>query len=277
MANMQAAVTVLAIGATLASADCARTEPPVLTFSGSVVGREADVIRRQLDRFGQAHPLIKVALRATPDAADQRHQLYVQWLNARATDPGVLQLDVVWTPEFAAAGWIASLDRFRPPVDRFFAAALAAHRWNGALYALPWFYRRRHPVLANGSRVAPPHETSAISRSSRHAPATSDPACGTRAELALLHRRLAATMVYVTHDQEEAMTLGTRIAVGRVELLEPLGPVTLVHLRVDTLPDEFVRVVVPANTRLAVDDRTGFCLRRDRLHLFEDRTGRWLN
>ena len=37
----------------------------------------------------------------------------------------------------------------------------------------------------------------------------------TRAELALLHRRLGATMVYVTHDQEEAMTLGDRIAVMR--------------------------------------------------------------
>ena len=111
----------------------------MLTFSGSVVGREADVIRRQLERFGRAHPSIKVALRATPDAADQRHQLYVQWLNARASDPDVLQLDVVWTPEFAAAGWIANLDRFHPPVDRFFAAAVAADRWNGALYALPWF------------------------------------------------------------------------------------------------------------------------------------------
>ena len=30
----------------------------------------------------------------------------------------------------------------------------------------------------------------------------------TRAELARLHRRLAATIVYVTHDQEEALTLG---------------------------------------------------------------------
>ena len=36
---------------------------------------------------------------------------------------------------------------------------------------------------------------------------------GTRAELALLHRRLGATIVYVTHDQEEAMTLATRMAV----------------------------------------------------------------
>jgi len=47
---------------------------------------------------------------------------------------------------------------------------------------------------------------------------------GTRAELILLQRRLAATMIYVTHDQEEAMTLGTRIAVmrdGRVEQIAP--------------------------------------------------------
>jgi len=47
---------------------------------------------------------------------------------------------------------------------------------------------------------------------------------GTRAELALLHRRLAATMVYVTHDQEEAMTLGTRIAVMRAGRIEQVGP-----------------------------------------------------
>jgi multiple sugar transport system ATP-binding protein len=45
----------------------------------------------------------------------------------------------------------------------------------------------------------------------------------TRAELALLHRRLAATMVYVTHDQEEAMTLGGRIAVMRDGRVEQVG------------------------------------------------------
>jgi multiple sugar transport system ATP-binding protein len=48
----------------------------------------------------------------------------------------------------------------------------------------------------------------------------------TRAELARLHRRLGATSVYVTHDQEEAMTLGERMAVirdGRIEqVAQPL-------------------------------------------------------
>jgi multiple sugar transport system ATP-binding protein len=190
---------------------------------------------------------------------------------------------------------------------------------------------------------------------------------GTRAELALLHRRLAATMVYVTHDQEEAMTLGTRVAVmrdgiveqvapalevfrrpanvfvagfvgspamnlwpctchrsgdglrvvspalsiepegvdvavpdgghirvgvrphdidlvpsgegdgvGRVEVVELLGPATVIHLRVDGLPHEFVRVVVPADARIEVDDRASFRVRRDRLHMFDGMTGQRL-
>lgn len=41
----------------------------------------------------------------------------------------------------------------------------------------------------------------------------------TRTEIADLHRRLGATMIYVTHDQVEAMTLGSRICImseGRV-------------------------------------------------------------
>src|SRR4029077_8833256 len=34
-----------------------------------------------------------------------------------------------------------------------------------------------------------------------------------RAKLSRLHERLGATMVYVTHDQAEALTLGDRVAV----------------------------------------------------------------
>ena len=43
-----------------------------------------------------------------------------------------------------------------------------------------------------------------------------------RAELALLHQRLGKTTVYVTHDQTEAMTLASRIAIfdkGRIQQL----------------------------------------------------------
>ena len=53
----------------------------------------------------------------------------------------------------------------------------------------------------------------------------------TRAELARLHRRLGATVVYVTHDQEEAMTLGGRVAVMRDGILQQVAPPMEVYRR----------------------------------------------
>jgi multiple sugar transport system ATP-binding protein len=46
----------------------------------------------------------------------------------------------------------------------------------------------------------------------------------TRAEIARLHQRLHTTIVYVTHDQVEAMTMGDRIAVMNFGVLQQVGP-----------------------------------------------------
>jgi ABC-type glycerol-3-phosphate transport system substrate-binding protein len=113
--------------------------PIIITFPGSSLGAEAEVLVRQLSRFNAKHPGIRVERRDTPDAADQRHQLYVQWLNAGASDPDILQLDAIWTPEFAAAGWILPLDQFRPDTPAFFPSTITANRWQDTLFALPWF------------------------------------------------------------------------------------------------------------------------------------------
>ena len=45
-----------------------------------------------------------------------------------------------------------------------------------------------------------------------------------RIELSRLHKELRTTMIYVTHDQVEAMTLGDRIAVFNKGIVEQLGP-----------------------------------------------------
>jgi len=51
-----------------------------------------------------------------------------------------------------------------------------------------------------------------------------------RLELAKLHSDLAATMIYVTHDQVEAMTLADRIVVLRAGVIEQVGtPLELYH------------------------------------------------
>ena len=53
----------------------------------------------------------------------------------------------------------------------------------------------------------------------------------TRAELVELRRRLRATIVYVTHDQVEAMTMGDRIAILDHGVLQQVGPPQDVYAR----------------------------------------------
>ena len=50
-----------------------------------------------------------------------------------------------------------------------------------------------------------------------------------RSELRRLHRRLGVTVIYVTHDQEEAMTLGGRVAVMRDGVIEQAAPPMAVY------------------------------------------------
>jgi ABC-type glycerol-3-phosphate transport system substrate-binding protein len=146
--------------------------PAVVTFPGSVLGAEGEVLRRQLARFMREHPDIRVEQRRTPDAADQRHQLYVQWLNARASDPDILQLDAIWTPEFAAAEWILPLDRFHPDTAAFYPATIAANRWDGRLYGMPWFVDVGMLYWRTDLARSPPKTFDELDRISEHARAS---------------------------------------------------------------------------------------------------------
>lgn len=63
----------------------------------------------------------------------------------------------------------------------------------------------------------------------------------TRGEIAELHRRLGNTMIYVTHDQIEAMTLADRIAVLRDGRLEQFGaPLELFNAPANTFVAGFI-------------------------------------
>src|SRR5215207_4541424 len=53
----------------------------------------------------------------------------------------------------------------------------------------------------------------------------------TRAELVELHSRLGTTFVYVTHDQVEAMTMASRVAVMNEGALQQVGPPQAVYDR----------------------------------------------
>ncbi|WP_222865777.1 ABC transporter ATP-binding protein [Aeromicrobium senzhongii] len=71
-----------------------------------------------------------------------------------------------------------------------------------------------------------------------------------RAQLRLLHREIGFTGVYVTHDQEEALALGTRVAVMKEGRFEQIGKPGEVYHRPAT---EYVADFLGARNRMALE------------------------
>jgi ABC-type glycerol-3-phosphate transport system substrate-binding protein len=209
--------------------------PTTVTVSGSVLGAEGRILRRQLERFDRETPDVRVEMRPTPDAADLRHQLYVQWLNARATDPDILQVDAIWTPEFAAAGWILPLDPFAPDTAAFFPVTIEANRWQGELFALPWFVDVGMLYWRTDLFDEPPATWDQLEREVRRVTADGSPRYG-------LVWQGARYEGLVTVFVEYLGGFGGKILDGgRVTVSEPPGVLAL-----RTMRDQIGRGVVPA-------------------------------
>lgn len=97
----------------------------------------ADLIRE----FEAENPQIRVREEILPASTDEQHQFYVINLPAHVSDFDVLDMDIIWVPEFARAGWLKELTsqvsaaELRP-LD---PAALRADWLGDRLFALPWF------------------------------------------------------------------------------------------------------------------------------------------
>jgi ABC-type sugar transport system ATPase subunit len=92
-----------------------------------------------------------------------------------------------------------------------------------------------------------------------------------RAEIASLHKRLSTTMVYVTHDQIEAMTLADKIVVLRDGLIEQVGSPRELYERprnlfvaqfigspkMNILPAASARLLAPSSTLPASAENVG--------------------
>jgi multiple sugar transport system substrate-binding protein len=111
-----------------------------------------------VNRWNSAHPAERVTLLEVADAADEQRAQLVTNLQAKSERYDVLNLDVVWTAEFADAGWIVPLDRRRFPMNEFFPPAIESAMYKGTLYAVPYtsnagmLYYRADILRKHGAR-----------------------------------------------------------------------------------------------------------------------------
>lgn len=96
-------------------------------------------LRPLLEGWNRTHPGERVTLVELPDSADETHAQMATDL--RDGDRGrfdILNIDVNWTSEFAAAGWIRALPRDRFPLKSFLPPVVATATYEGRLYAVPY-------------------------------------------------------------------------------------------------------------------------------------------
>ena len=93
--------------------------------------------------------------------ADQQRQQMVQNAQVEGDSYSVLNLDVVWTSEFAANRWITALPEDSIPFDEEIPATVEAASYRGTVYAAPYYtdgallYSRSDLLTAAGIDAAP--------------------------------------------------------------------------------------------------------------------------
>ncbi|MGO4343722.1 ABC transporter substrate-binding protein [Pedococcus sp. 2YAF34] len=119
-----------------AASSGAASRGPITYVSGK---DNSNLLAPQAARWNAKHPTEKVSIKEQSDKADQQHDDLVQHFQAKDPSYDVVSVDVVWTAEFAAKGWLTPLkDKMAFPTNGFLKAPVAAATYNNTLYAAPF-------------------------------------------------------------------------------------------------------------------------------------------
>jgi multiple sugar transport system substrate-binding protein len=87
--------------------------------------------------WNQTHPQEQVRLIELPSSADDQRQQMVQNAQTKSDAFTVLDLDVVWTTEFAANRWIMPLPKDQVDMSRYLKPVVETANYRDRLYAVP--------------------------------------------------------------------------------------------------------------------------------------------
>jgi len=95
-------------------------------------------LQNQLNAWNASHPNEKVELKELPEDADAQRQQMIQNAQAQSDAFSVLNMDVVWTSEFAANQWITQIPEDKvPDLGKLIPATVETAKYRDKLYGVP--------------------------------------------------------------------------------------------------------------------------------------------
>ncbi len=129
-----------------------------ITFA--VGADDAGFFTTLIGAWNKAHRNQQVTLMLLPEA--ENDQLAQLTANLQAGSPvyDVIAMDVIWTAEFASAGWIIPLESSMFPLGDFLRPAVDTAMYNGHLWAVPYYSNAevlyyRKDILAKAGKQPP--------------------------------------------------------------------------------------------------------------------------
>jgi len=110
-----------------------------VTVAAGSVGKELELTQKAAQMYMEKHPDVKVNVLSTPDLANDRLGLYLQFLEAKSSKVDVYQVDVIWPGDLAQH--FIDLNKYgaEKVADKHFQEIVQNNTVNGRLVAIPWF------------------------------------------------------------------------------------------------------------------------------------------
>jgi multiple sugar transport system substrate-binding protein len=143
----------LSVGALLVTAACSSAPAASPAASGSAAaganwdefgpivyaqGKDTSGnLKAQIDQWNSDNPNEQVTFRELSDSADEQRAEMIKRGQSKSGEFTVMSVDVVWTSEFAANGWIQELPADKFATTGFLKAAVDSATYFNKLYAMP--------------------------------------------------------------------------------------------------------------------------------------------
>ncbi|MEU8340720.1 carbohydrate ABC transporter substrate-binding protein, CUT1 family [Actinomadura meyerae] len=94
-------------------------------------------LQKQVDGWNAEHPKEQVRIIELPDEPNDQRQQMIQNATTKSDAYAVLNLDVVWTAEFAANRWLTEIPKSRVDLSKMLPATITTGQYRDRLYAVP--------------------------------------------------------------------------------------------------------------------------------------------
>ncbi|MFW6300951.1 MAG: ABC transporter substrate-binding protein [Bacillota bacterium] len=135
----KALVFVLSLSLVMFFAVSVAAEEVEITVAGGAVGQELELTEKAAEMYMEENPDVKIEVLDTPDLAQDRLGLYLQFFEAESSEVDVYQIDVIWPGDLAEHFIDLSEYAEEDEIDMHFDEIIENNTVDGKLVAIPWF------------------------------------------------------------------------------------------------------------------------------------------